>query len=230
MKTPIHLFAAAVIGTVSAQAASIFAPGDAIFGGRSDGTSFLVGAAGTDGGNTIYTDNVWPAAESPDHAIDGVGQKYLNFAELNTGFIVTPNFNTGLGSVVTSMQLWTANDAEGRDPATYELYGTNAVITGGGPFALNTFTLISSGSLALPVSRNPGGTALLVDTNSQTVTFANTQGYKSYMILFPTIKNEPAVNSMQIAEVQVFGNAIPEPSGIGLLALGAVTAGLRRRR
>jgi hypothetical protein len=230
MKALFPLVALGLLGSVSVFAAPIFAPGDGFFGGRSDGTSFLVGAAGTDGGATVYTDNVWPAAESPDHLFDGVGQKYLNFAELNTGIIVTPNFNGGLGSVVTSMQLWTANDAEGRDPATYELYGTNAVVTGGGPFALNTFTLISSGGLALPTTRNAGGTAVLDVANSQTVTFTNTQGYKSYMILFPTIKSEPTVNSMQIAEVQVFGNAVPEPGSLGLLALGAVTAGLRRRR
>ena len=229
MKAFLELLAVAAIGSASANAASIFAPGDTIFGGRSDGTSFLVGAVGTDGGATVYTDNVWPMAESPDHAIDGVSQKYLNFAELNSGLIVTPNFNSGLGSVVTSIQLWTANDAEGRDPATYELYGTNAVVAGGGPFALSTFTLVSSGSLALPVGRNLTGVNPLNDANSQTVTFTNTQSYKTYMILFPTVKSEPTVNSMQVGEVQIFGNVIPEPSSCALLALGSLVA-IRRRR
>src|SRR6266545_4088833 len=74
----------------SGLAAPLFAPGNPIFGGRINGSNFEVGAIGLDGGNTNYTDNFWPAAESPDHAIDGFGQKYLNFAELNTGFIVTP--------------------------------------------------------------------------------------------------------------------------------------------
>ena len=230
MKALFPHIASFLIGSVSAYSATIFAPGDTVFGGRSDGTSFLVGAAGTDGGATVYTDNVWPAAESPDHIIDGVGQKYLNFAELNSGVIITPNFNGGLGSLADSLKLWTANDAVGRDPATYELYGTNAPISGAGPFALNTFTLISSGALALPATRNTGGTAVLNDLNAQTVTFTPTQPYKSYMILFPTIKDEPTVNSMQVAEVQVFGTAVPEPSGCALLAVGALVGAVRRRR
>ena len=140
-----------------ANAASLFTPGDTIFGGSSDGTSFLVGAVGTDGGNTIYTDNIWPLNESPDHVIDGVGQKYLNFAELNTGFIVTPTLGAGFGTIATGITLWTANDAEGRDPASYALFGTDTAITGSGPFALSDFTLISSGLLALPTTRQPGG-------------------------------------------------------------------------
>src|SRR5207237_9068912 len=85
--------AAAMAGAAlfaNSASAQVFAPTDTVVGGRSDGTSFLVGAAGSDGGSTVYTDNVWPAAESPDHIIDRVGQKYLNFAELNTGVIVTP--------------------------------------------------------------------------------------------------------------------------------------------
>jgi hypothetical protein len=50
------------------------------------------------------------------------------------------------------------------------------------------------------------------------------------MILFPTIKDEPTVNSMQVAEVQVFGTAVPEPTGCALLAVGALVGAVRRRR
>ena len=207
------MIAAAAIGSASAQVTvPLFSPTDTVFGGISDGTNFLVGAVGTDGGNTNYTDNVWPAAESPDHIIDGVGQKYLNFAELNAGVVITPNLSPTLGTQLTSLKFWTANDAEVRDPATYSLFGTNAVLTPGGPFALSLFTPISSGALALPTTRNLGGTNPLQDANSQTVAISNTQAYKSYMILFPTVKTEVSANSMQIAEVQAFGVAVPEPS------------------
>src|SRR5687768_8103653 len=93
---------------------AIFAPTDLIRGGRQDlGLNlFSVGTVGTAGGV-----NNWPGAESPDHAIDGVAQKYLNFAETFTGFLVQPSFNGGNGAIPTSMQLWTANDAVDRDPA-----------------------------------------------------------------------------------------------------------------
>jgi len=194
-------FEAAVIAgaTFLSQEASaqVFAPTNAIIGGRSDGTSFLVGAVGADGGNTNYTDNVWPLAESPDHLIDGVNQKYLNFAELNTGAIITPTAGSG---VIRSLRFWTANDAVERDPTTYQLLGTNDTITGAGPFPLTGFTPISAGSLALPAARSTG--TALDDTKSQLVTFANTTAYGSYLILFPTVSNEPVANSLQIAEVQ----------------------------
>ncbi|HUF63502.1 MAG TPA: PEP-CTERM sorting domain-containing protein [Verrucomicrobiales bacterium] len=203
--------------------ANIFAPGDTIFGGASDGTDFVVGVAGT-----AATVNNWPAGESPDHAIDGVGQKYLNFAEVNTGFLVTPAFNGGNGSIVTGMTLWTANDAVDRDPASYALYGSNEVFSGGGPFALTSFSLISSGDLALPATRNAGGAAALDPANSQTVGFANTNLYTSYLVLFPTVKNE-AANSMQIAEVQLDG-VVPEPGALALLSVGGLALLLRRRR
>src|SRR5437868_4781982 len=133
--------AAAIAGTAAllssnSACAQVFAPTDTIVGGRSDGTNFLVGAAGSDGGSTNYTDNVWPAAESPDHIIDGVGQKYLNFAELNTGVIVTPAAGA---QIVRTLKFWTANDAVERDPTSYQLFGTNNAVTGGGPFPLSNF-------------------------------------------------------------------------------------------
>lgn len=207
----------------TAQAASIFAPGDTIFGGANDGVNFVVGVAGT-----AATVNNWPAGEPPSAAIDGVGQKYLNFAELNTGILTTPSFNGGGGSIVTSMTLWAANDAVERDPASYEVYGTNAVIGGTGPFAMSTFSLISSGELALPASRNAGGAAILDPVNSQTVTFANSSSYTSYLVLFPTVKTPASANSMQIAEIQLDG-VVPEPATAGLAALSAGLL-LRRRR
>jgi hypothetical protein len=200
----------------------IFAPTDgaAVIGGRSDGTNFTAAVAGTVGGA-----NNFPAGESPNHVVDGVGQKYLNFARLDTGFLITP----GVGaSVADSLKLWTANDAVERDPASYSLLGTNSPISGAGPFALSNFSLISSGALALPSTRNGGGTTALDDANSQTASFANSNSYLTYLVLFPTVKG-PGGNSMQIAEVQLFGT-VPEPTTLSLLGLGAMGLLARRRR
>src|SRR5262249_57515534 len=83
------------------------------------------GSATSTAGTVGTTPNVnnWPAAESPPNAIDNnTATKYLNFAKTNTGFIVTPSAM----SVLTSFQLFTANDSPERDPTTVSIEGTNS--------------------------------------------------------------------------------------------------------
>ena len=68
----------------------------------------------------------YPAAESPAMALDGVTTtKYLNFGGNGSGFIVTPL----LPIPVESFRITTANDALGRDPASWALYGRNGALT-----------------------------------------------------------------------------------------------------
>lgn len=205
-----------------ANAQGIFAPTDTVVGGARVGSNFVVGVVGTAAGV-----NNWPNGENPTKVVDGVGQKYLNFAELDSGLIITP----GLGATTAkSLQIWTANDAEARDPASFELYGTNSSVGGAGPFSLASFTLISSGPLALPTTRNGGGTAALDVANSKTISFvANANAYTSYLLLFPTVKNSTSANSMQIAEAQLY--TVPEPSMAlsMVLAMIPVFGRLRRR-
>ncbi|MCA9188672.1 MAG: PEP-CTERM sorting domain-containing protein [Pirellulaceae bacterium] len=219
-----RLVAAAIVSccmfAAAANAQGIFAPGDTILGGQSDGTSFSVGVAGFTGGA-----NNWPDGESPDHAIDGVGQKYLNFGKTNTGILVTPASGS---SIAQSIKFWAANDAIERDPSGFELYGTNGDVSGAGPFAISDFTLVASGAISLPDSRNDGGAAALDDANSASSSFSNSNAYASYLVLFPDVKNNGAANSMQIAEVQLY--SVPEPATGGVLAiLLAGLAAFRRR-
>ncbi len=143
-----------------------------------------------------------PAAEGVEHVIDGVGQKYLNFLDLGSGFTVTPAFGS---SIVTGIRLYTANDAEPRDPASYVLEGSTSP---NGPW-----TAISSGPLALPSGRNAGGSAALNPNTSfnQVVQFGNLTAYTSYRVTFPTLKDAAAANSMQIAEVELLGSPASQP-------------------
>jgi hypothetical protein len=183
-------------GTVGRPTQALLTPGDAMIGGQKQGTSFVQGAAGTG-------INRWPSAEGPEKAIDGQMQssKYLNFGKTDTGFVVTP----GIGkSVVTAMHLYVANDNEARDPASYELYGTN-VTPSGGPMPLSGFTLISSGSLSLPSARNNDAG----ETYGQSVLISNTTAYTSYLLVFPTVKSASSANSMQIGDVQLEGTMAP---------------------
>jgi len=175
--TVLILMSGSVFGT------DILAPGD-----------FII-AIDADGGSRS------PGAETVDHAIDGVIQKYLNFGdgaggdEQNTGFIVTPAFGS---SVMDSFQITTANDAEPRDPASWALYGTNEQIVSAdhSDGTAESWTPIDSGSISLPAGRNTPGPVVAVN---------NSTSYRSYKMIFPTVKDAAAANSMQIAEIQFFG-------------------------
>ena len=60
------------------------------------------------------------------------------------------------------------------------------------------------------------------------MTFDNDLPYDHYRLVFPTLKNAAAANSMQIAEVELL--VVPEPSSLALLGLGMLTlVGLRRK-
>jgi len=122
-------------------------------------------------------------------------------------------------SIVDSFQITTANDSAERDPASWELYGTlDAILSGDNTEGTaETWTLIANGTIALPDDRN---------TLGPLVEFSNSTAYASYKILFPTLKNADSANSMQIAEIQLYG--IPEPATICLLGMGGLAL-IRRR-
>ena len=101
--------------------------------------------------------------------LDGdAGTKYLNFGKENSGFIVTPAFGA---AAVKAFQITTANDATNRDPASWELYGTNDPIlsfnnsTGGD----ESWTLVDSGTLDLPGERLTAGIPVLVTIRRSTL-------------------------------------------------------------
>src|SRR5688572_21337479 len=69
----------------------------------------------------------YPATENPPKILDNLAStKYLNFGGVGSGFIVTPSSGS---QKVESFQIRTANDAPGRDPASWALYGFNGALT-----------------------------------------------------------------------------------------------------
>lgn len=167
-----------------------------------------------------FSDSRYADSETPGHLIDGnTGTKYLNFGKQNSGIIVKPA--TG-SSVVTGIEFWTANDSEERDPSMYQIYGRN-----GGFTSLNnslgdsdTWTLIQLNALTLPSARG---------ATSGVLNFPNTAAFDTYKILFPDVKDAGAANSMQIAEVQLYGTLVPEPTSLATLSLGLLLMARRRR-
>lgn len=107
-----------------------------------------------------------PGNETPPLAIDGDPfTKYLNFGELNSGFIVRPQVGP---SIVQSFTITTANDATERDPTAWELFGTNAAIqsTDNSEGNAEPWTLIDSGVIDLPLDRFTAGNPVTVRSNT----------------------------------------------------------------
>jgi hypothetical protein len=145
-----------------------------------------------------------PIGEEVTHAIDNDTAKFLNFGGGTTpfsgvaGLVVTPASGQ---SRVTAMRIYTANDVPARDPAAYTLEGSN---DGG-----NTYTLIASGSLALPDGRNnPGSATDPLSQYMQQVSFVNSSAYSTYRLVFTAVKNASLANSCQIGEVELLGNNV----------------------
>jgi steroid delta-isomerase-like uncharacterized protein len=174
--------------------ADVTAPGDLVQGVPNDGV--------TTGGE----DNGWPAAETPELAIDDdVDTKYLHFKGDTgpTGLRVKP----GVGpTVVTGVSFTTANDVPGRDPIAFELYGSNGSIDG-------PYTLIASRDIV----DFAGAEEWPRFTKTATpIVLNNDTTYTYYQVLFTAIRGPAggSVNSMQIAEVELFGMPLLPPPDV----------------
>lgn len=174
---------------------------------------------------TDLTDSFFPAGERPIEAIDGSkasGSKHLNFGREGAGLIITPASGS---SIANGIQVTTANDTEGRDPSDYQIFGTNGPILSleNSDGNAESWTLITNGTMALPAARN---------TDGPLISFSNSLAFTSYKVVFTENKGPDggAVNSIQYSELQLFGDLVPEPSGIVMLGAAGLTLALRRRR
>jgi Immunoglobulin I-set domain len=169
---------------VLSQLSDVTAPGDAI-------SNF--GPAGPS-----------PANEGVTNAIDNTTSKFLSYPNGATGpvpfvgpvgLVVSPAAGR---SIVTGLRIYTANDNPVRDPADYQLEGSN---DGGA-----SYSLIAAGALTLPNDRN--SLALPTDPVSQPnqeVRFTNTQSYATYKLTIHDVKNNAMATSMQFAELELLG-------------------------
>jgi hypothetical protein len=146
----------------------------------------------------VPDDSDWPAAESPDLAIDdSTATKYLHRkgGSMATGLQIAPVVGS---TVVTGLALTTANDVPTRDPITFELSGSNASIDG-------PYELIAAGEVA----DFTGEADWPRFTRNETpIEFENTVAYAYYQIVFPTLRGE-SETLMQIAEVELLGELAP---------------------
>jgi hypothetical protein len=164
-------------------------------GGQLSGGNFTFGSIGRTSPGTN-----WDASEPPDHAMDGnVNTKFMIFRSTGAGLIASPQAGAARMNTLT---LWTANDSPERDPASYEVYGFPTRITQtSGTLAVSDGTLLGSGTMTLPSTRNSGPVQ---------VTFNNSAAYASYLVVFPTVKNSPSTNMTQFSELQFSYNGLPD--------------------
>ena len=182
----------------------VTAPGDPI-------TGFYQGSVGgADTPSTVGTNaGQYLSTESPPAAIDdNPATKYLNFGNgississptkgVGTGFYVTPALGP---SIVTGVQIATANDSPNRDPLIVSIEGTNATSNFN---AGATWTLIAD-NVNLGINTDPGR-----QTFGPIVTFSNTTAYRSYRIIIKSQRGSD--NSVQYAELNLIGarDAVP---------------------
>ena len=144
-----------------------------------------------------------PAAEGVENAINDDTSKYLNYGtdhDQNPPFVGPAGFEVTLSggpAVVTGLRVYTANDVPERDPIDFKLEGSNDG---------TAFTTVATGPLALPLTRNPGGSAIdALALANQEVSFSNSAGYTIYRLTFTNVRDNAAANSMQIGEVELLG-------------------------
>lgn len=143
----------------------------------------------------------YPAAEAPANCIDANSlTKYLNFGKTGSGFIVTPLVGP---TILDTFQVTTANDAVERDPVVWMVYGTNdeIVTPDNGDGLSENWTLICGGTMALPEERFTPGPVYIIANQAE--------AYTSYKMVFETVKDGAAANSMQIADIQFDGVIVP---------------------
>jgi len=155
-------------------------------------------------GNTIAATsaNSPPTQIAPNAIDNNATNKYLNFDKLNTGFTVTPS---GTGAV-RALTLISAEDAPERDPSSFVLEGSNDGVS---------FTRIASNAVPPFPARH----------FIQSFALPGTNDFNVYRVLFPTVSNAAAANSMQIAEVELlYYGEITSPNDAVSIALpgGAV--------
>ncbi len=148
-----------------------------------------------------------PGGEGVAQAFDNdAGTKYLNFSGAGSG--VTIDLGVGNAYAVTGIGLTTANDETARDPASYQVLGSNDG---------TTFTSVSSGSLSPPTGRQ---------TAYPDVTFANAVEYRWYRVVFPTIRGGGADAYLQVSEIRLPGSAGGQLAYTEGAAAGTVLTGI----
>jgi hypothetical protein len=137
-----------------------------------------------------------------DHLVGGTPDvKCLWVGTVNVGFTTTPSVGS---SIARAIRLYTANDAQARDPASVVVDGS---IDGG-----NTWVnILPQQGVALPAARNNGPSVApnpLTQAFQELNFYSNTVAYTSYRVTFPTVFSTSGNTLAQIGEVEILGQSL----------------------
>ncbi len=123
-----------------------------------------------------------PQGEEINKIIDGnINSKFLDYVFTDG---MGMDIYTGVNSIASQIEFTTANDAPGRDPQNYTIYGSN---DGQG------FTSITTGTIPCITTRQ----------FTRTISFSNSNSYSHYRIVFTNLCGPE--NSLQVSEIQILG-------------------------
>lgn len=135
----------------------------------------------------------------------------------------------GASYVLSSIQIFNSNQAD-RGTGHFSLSGGNAIVTGPADGFLTTGSAVSSPVTIL------GSTALTYSTvnpvTGQSFAISDTTAYRYLTLTAIDVPSGGGFSNVGLAEVRIFGSAIPEPSTYAAI-FGAVALGCaywRRRR
>lgn len=160
----------------------------------------------------------YPDGENPTLALDGdVNNKYLNRGGEDSGLILSRADNKP--TVIESLTFTTGGDAPGRDPLSWDLYGTNDPITSldNSRGLDENWTLVDSGVSGL--EEDPGRN---MTVGAQPVD--GIEAYGAYRLVFTSLRGSPGERLMQVGDILIEGRIVPEPSSFVLLGVGALAA------
>lgn len=200
---------------VDALAANILSPSD-----------FIIAVDG----NRNVPGNTNTGNEGPEKVFDENNTtKWFSAARAFSGLIVTP---VGGPAIVQSLSFTSGNDSSERSPVSFQLFGTNSVITSvnNGTGLEDPWTLVGGGSTGLG---DPNLPAIAFNTTGAVIDVPNSTAYSSYKLLFTklrsagtgafdpvTLANGANPNGIQLSEARLF-NA---PAGGGLNVAANPTA------
>jgi mono/diheme cytochrome c family protein len=140
--------------------------------------------------------NSSPGSEGPRQALDNNSKtKYLNFGRAGSGLLITL---PGTPVVVSRLDLTSANDSPGRDPASYLLEGSEDG---------KSFHNIDTRAVPPFADRY----------QTQSFNFDGAEAYSVFRLTFPTLQDGDRADAMQIADVRLLAAPAPRPGIAGTL-------------